>query len=72
MTDIQKIIKRASKYNGERWSLLQIQQIIRDHYVKPQNYSVIMGTDSDSEPQWWVVTNREASILVKHDYELAG
>jgi len=71
MTDIQQIIKRASKYGGERWTLHQIKEIIWNHYVKPQNYSIVMGTDSNLEPQWWVVTNREASILVKHGFDQA-
>lgn len=65
-----KIIKNAKKYSGNNWSLKEIQEII-SNYVKSQNYSIVMGSTSDHQPQWWIVTNREASILVKHGYEIA-
>lgn len=69
--DIKNIIKRATKYTGERWSLSYLKKMIQQTYVKPQNYSIVMGTDQNLEPQWWIVTNREASVLVKHGFEQA-
>ena len=70
-TKVNKIIKGAEKYSGDRWPLWYLYKNIRDTYIKPQNYSIIIGTDINQGPQWWVVTNREASILVKHGYEQA-
>ncbi len=32
-----------------------------DHCVKPQNWTIVLGYDG----KYWVVTNREASRLVK-------
>lgn len=68
---VDNIIKRAHKFPGERWSLDRLKQIIRERYTKAQKYSIIMGFDNNLEPQWWIVTNREASILKKHGFEVA-
>jgi hypothetical protein len=66
-TTILQIIKRADKYNSENSSVAYLQNMINKHYVKPQNYTIMMG----DYPHYWIVTNREASILAKAGYEYA-
>ena len=63
----QDIIRRASKYNSEKFSVAYLQNMINNTYVKPQNYTIMLGDC----PHFWIVTNREASILVKEGYERA-
>lgn len=40
---------------------------IREHYVHPGKYTLILGENE----QVWVVTNRDAGRLVSAGYELA-
>lgn len=63
---IEKIIKSASKYHSDRFSLDQIKKI-KNSFEKPHNYSIVLG----SSGWFWIVTNREASILAKNGFELA-
>ena len=56
------IALKASRYR----SLFLAKCSIR-HYLKPWNYTIVLGDDE----RFWVVTNREASILLRAGYELA-
>jgi hypothetical protein len=59
---ITSILKSAAKYNTLRYAISSIQ-----HSIKPGKWSIILGDDQ----LFLVVTNREASILIKFGYELA-
>ncbi|MFM7855741.1 MAG: hypothetical protein ACKO96_28410, partial [Flammeovirgaceae bacterium] len=60
----QQIIKNASKYSSN-FSLEKVESI-RKTFVNPAKYAIVMGDNS----QWWIVTNREASILAKNGYKI--
>ncbi|MCA6513905.1 MAG: hypothetical protein IM569_13705 [Chitinophagaceae bacterium] len=57
----QEIIKRASKYFSLSLALSSL-----THCIQPAKWSIVLGDDN----RFWVVTNREASILMKAGYEL--
>ena len=62
MNDPKSIISRAIKFN----SLEAAIRFVEGCNV-PSKFKVVLGDSG----QYWVVTNREASILISSGYELA-
>lgn len=56
-----QIIKTAEKYTNLSLALSSF-----SHRIQPGKWSIILGDDN----RFWIVTNREASILMKAGYEL--
>lgn len=60
--NLQAIIRSATRFTTPGNARYHI-----NNRESPSKWSIILGDDG----YLWVVTNRQASILVKHGYELA-